>query len=265
MPIIRHFRVHAKFSHTKTHNMKKTITLLLAVISYASAAELVDLSDKWNENNTADISNETFTGGKVTFFLTLNLDQLSLWSKEEGNIELGYVSAYNTAGDGDITKLGCIISSEASAIRPWRQKSTGDSMQGTIATLPLQPPSEPTYATLIFTAETSSNNSKANGYLFLWDENHKLIDELTSGKNITIGSTLLNGVSYTAFTINADYVNRDQVALYNGALTENQDLYEIAKSLLPSSPSSDDNIPEPATATLSLLALAGLAARRRRR
>ncbi|MBQ3525040.1 MAG: PEP-CTERM sorting domain-containing protein [Akkermansia sp.] len=246
--------------------MKKTFTLILAAAGVAMAATEIDLTDKW-EGDTADISSETFTEGKATFFLTLNLEQLDAWTTADGNVSLGYLSADNT--NNATTVLGTSINSQFSTIRNWRNNGIGDSFQGTISTLPLPDDIdgvEYAYATLVSYVYTSGNNSKIKTDMYLWSKDLELVDELTSNTS-TLGSTFLSGISYSSFTLNSDYVYSDQVALYNGQLSEDQNQYEIAKSLLPaaSTPGTDSTVPEPTTATLSLLALAGLAARRRRK
>lgn len=248
--------------------MKKTFTLILAAAGVAMAATEIDLTDKW-EGNTADISSETFTEGKATFFLTLNLEQLDAWTTADGNVSLGYLSADNT--NNATTVLGTSINSQFSTIRNWRNNGNGETFQGTISSLPLPDDIdgvklEYAYATLVSYVYTYNNASKIKTDMFFWSKDLEKVHELTSNTS-TLGSTFLSGISYSSFTINSDYVYSDQVALYNGQLSEDQDPYEIAKSLLPaaSTPGTDSTVPEPATATLSLLALAGLAARRRRK
>ncbi len=56
----------------------------------------------------------------------------------------------------------------------------------------------------------------------------------------------------------------DNLAVYDGVLTA-EDMAYLTANAAPSSFAASGNIPEPTTATLSLLALAGLAARRRRK
>lgn len=79
-------------------------------------------------------------------------------------------------------------------------------------------------------------------------------------KNYISGDTItLNGkdLEFSEAAFNAGSLTADDVGKYNFAITNNAiQLQYVAYS---------SNIPEPATATLSLLALAGLAARRRRR
>ena len=243
--------------------MKKTIAILMASASAAFSATEVDLN--WT-GNVADISGETFTSGKATFVLTLDIDAIQAWANEDNkaNEKLGYLSGTNSLNTTTELGFGLWTNNEdTSSIRPWRynenyssQASGGHSYQGTTSTLPL--PStingeSYTYATLVFTVETDTrNNAKATGYLFLFNDKLEMVDQLTSSKK-TLAQAYMTNMPYTSFTINTDYVNPDYVALYNG-IVDNP--LEAAKAVLP--------VPEPTTATLSLLALAGLAARRRR-
>lgn len=243
--------------------MKKTIAILMASASAAFSATEVNLN--WT-GNVADISGETFTSGKATFVLTLDIDAIQAWANEDNkaNEKLGYLSGTNS--QNTTTEIGFSLwtnNEDTSSIRPWRynesygaQPSGGHNYQGTTSTLPFPDTingESYTYATLVFTVETNNNNSKATGYLFLINDKLEMVDQLTSSIKLTIGSTYMKNMPYTSFTINTDYVNPDYVALYNG-IVDNP--LEAAKAVLP--------VPEPTTATLSLLALAGLAARRRR-
>ncbi len=72
-------------------------------------------------------------------------------------------------------------------------------------------------------------------------------------KNYTIAAVDVDGNSVTGYTVNH---SSGSIGLtYN----------TLYKYVAPEQPGTGDNIPEPTTATLSLLALAGLAARRRRK
>ena len=69
--------------------------------------------------------------------------------------------------------------------------------------------------------------------------------------------------SISSFSYNGEYVNKMDV--YNSYLNPGEEhLVAIRNLKNDSPPGTDSTIPEPTTATLSLLALAGLAARRRR-
>lgn len=81
-------------------------------------------------------------------------------------------------------------------------------------------------------------------------------------KNYISGDTItLNGtdMSFSEVAFDANHLTADTVGKYNFAITDNAiQIQYVAYS-------SDQVVPEPTTATLSLLALAGLAARRRRK
>lgn len=245
--------------------MKKTIALLLAAASMAMGATKVDLTEKWADN-TAKISTETFTNGAATVIFTLNLDALKKWSASTGNIQLGYLSGVNSSDSSKMSHMGVALSSKYNEISTWKNNGNFESYHQKVCSMPL--PSDIdgknySYATVFFTLETNKNNTLISAYLYLLDEELGEVIDFTTGLNKTLTSTMMDGQKYTDFTINPEYVNMDQVALYNGKIETETEKTEAIKALFQSSP--NPTIPEPTTATLSLLALAGLAARRRRR
>lgn len=239
--------------------MKKTLALLLAFAGIASAATEIDLTGKW-DGNTAAISGETFTDGKASFVVSLDIDKLASWTPEEGKVPLAYLGATNTYQQ-DI-KLGLSIDTYNSGIIcPWKNRNEQDTYKGVTATLPIPDKFTYSYATLLFTVYTDGNNSLGTGYLYLFDDKLEVVD-YTMSENCNLGTTILTGIPYSSFTIDSDYVIADSVAVYNGHFSTEDEMKAALKSVLPA---ADTTVPEPATATLSLLALAGLAARRRRK
>ncbi|MBQ4594135.1 MAG: PEP-CTERM sorting domain-containing protein [Akkermansia sp.] len=260
--------------------MKKTIALLLAAAGMAMGATKVDLTGKWTDN-VADISNVTFSGGEASFILTLNSDALRAWMGNETkvNTPIGYLSGTNT--QNKLTQAGASLydTSSQDGITAWRynemykdNSTGGNSYQGKVISLNdlVTGGIDFTYAVYVCNINTSSNYSKVVSNLYFLDNELDIIGDYYTSGSATLGSTFMKDMAYNSFTINPTYVNSDYVALYNGLLVGEEDVstdqeVQLAaiKEMLPKG--SGDSVPEPATATLSLLALAGLAARRRRR
>ena len=80
------------------------------------------------------------------------------------------------------------------------------------------------------------------------------------GGNMTINATVGNGTTWSTTITGMEDVTFDKI----GFLTDGSNSTAGVKGITITAPSSP-SVPEPATATLSLLALAGLAARRRRK
>lgn len=258
--------------------MKKTIALLLAAAGMAMGATKVDLTGKWTDN-VADISNVTFSGGEASFILTLNSDALRAWMIDETRVDtpIGYLSGTNT--QNMLTQVGASLydTSRQDGIIPWRYNewykdnaSGGNNYQGNVISLNdlVTGGIDFTYAVYVCNIYTSSTSSKVVSNLYFLDNELDIIGDYYTSGSATLGSTFMKDMAYNSFTINPTYVNSDYVALYNGLLVgedgKDQEVQLAAiKEMLPKG--SGDSVPEPATATLSLLALAGLAARRRRK
>ena len=123
------------------------------------------------------------------------------------------------------------------------------------ANMTLGGPTEAEYMVLMFHDQTSFGNDFAEWY---------------STNEVSIIARFTNG-DYTAYTIDdtCDLLGSGTSSTYGGLVFFNESvadavrLAEVDPATIPPTPSSH-SIPEPTTATLSLLALAGLAARRRR-
>lgn len=111
----------------------------------------------------------------------------------------------------------------------------------------------------IYDNQISTNNAKGSVFTLTWDSSAKsgvLYKDGASIKSFTDGAGTLEMITFASAngTYNTATVSYDNIALWNRALSAG----EVASL-------STLTIPEPTTATLSLLALAGLAARRRRK
>ena len=251
--------------------MKKTITLLLAATSVAMA-KTTDVTDLlvWDENNTtASLVGAGFTNSDITVVLTLN------WNNFNAN-SLAHDIFTISDGSNHCLGLGMFFDYEWYNDFSLIYSNTGD-VKYTPSFYPVDNMSFVNSA-VVFTAGVITKtetyyvkDDKGNilkdedgkyvtdkrevqkytltGYLYLWDG----INETPTLNQIVFDSDDLN-IDYTSLTLGPNSVV-DKMAVYTG-VTDNP--LNLAEQLLGLS------TPEPTTATLSLLALAGLAARRRR-
>lgn len=241
--------------------MKKTITLLLAATSVAMA-KTTDVTDLlvWDENNTtASLVGVDFNNTDVTVALTLNWDNLNVYQEyqdiftvtDESNHRIGVGMYFDYDWCNDIN----LIYSENGGPGYITE-------QGAYQYIPMSADSIVNSA-LVFTATTIEEEDEdengetivsvfyqLTGYLYLWENGVKepysaqLFARFEEAKN----------VDYLTLHLGSNSIV-DQVEVYTG-VTDNP--LNLAEKMLGLS------TPEPTTATLSLLALAGLAARRRR-
>ena len=251
--------------------MKKTITLLLAATSVAMA-KTTDVTDLlvWDENNTtASLVGAGFTNSDITVVLTLNWQNFDTYSEahdiftisDDANHCLGlgmyfyygeekdfnliysntggvkYTNAYqganylNSANSAVVFTAGVISTTETYYVRDDKGNILKDE--------------DGKYVT----DKREVQKYTLTGYLYLWDG----VNETPSLIEIIYDSNALD-IDYTSLTLGPNSVV-DKMAVYTG-VTDNP--LNLAEKMLGLS------TPEPTTATLSLLALAGLAARRRR-
>lgn len=116
------------------------------------------------------------------------------------------------------------------------------------------------YATLVFTSQKTGDDYNMHAYFYLWDANGTPLPttgdpEGTASRGIpsfgNIGSITINSALVSGIEVYTDIFEQSE------AISVSQQFVNKAMG--------GGTIPEPTTATLSLLALAGLAARRRRR
>ena len=234
-------------TQTKQKTMKKTLIALMALAGVASAA-----ISKNDMNRYVDevIAESGYTAGD-SFALTLNFDGRNGYDNKFMSLSDEYFIfnnannyyAFSNSADG------------ANIVWPGASDTVGDNGNKTVT------------MTVAFADTTSALN--ANNYWFTYSgfnnsgEPAKSGIQLRKGDSVQVayadGTTTLtitktgvvtNILNIEGYTLNATDINLLNDASYTGAVfTTGGTTY---------------NIPEPATATLSLLALAGLAARRRR-
>ena len=213
--------------------MKKTFWMLIvSTCGFSSAAtNETTLDMEWDEN------------ASVTVALTLNLEQIytvgsttPLFSLSDGNKSMGVAfDVYNGEIKCNYLKNGTY---------DWNGEKD-------------VPVVDAKYVTLVFSSycsDAAKGNFAARGYINFWDESfNEMRDKSVTLSNKTLGQIYFEG--YNSLSYDAELVKAYEVST---TYVDKTAAKELAKNLLTQS------VPEPTTATLSLLALAGLAARRRR-
>lgn len=148
----------------------------------------------------------------------------------------GSVAGYSTFDDDSISQTG-LTSSTNPSLLTWAQLISGEDGK-TLSGMAL---------TMSYT-----NGSESAMYLTMRFDDGSVTElyGFSTGLKWTSGQK-----QYSSVDVNTSYV--DQVYVFNSAMTKDDALSLNSQALAA--------VPEPATATLSLLALAGLAARRRRK
>ena len=243
--------------------MKKTLTLLFAAASMAMAAEPVltlsniEGSGMLNyEFSGLEASGKTPINNNTTVAITLNVSAMTVGGVELFSLQ--GLSSYGVDGqsEGQGYKQGAQWTSKLKLVAG-ATKSLGDLRQNNLTGISDADINwtSVTAASFVFVTNENATNDIYEGYLFLLDSNGEVTTYTSEDIPAQRG---YNAGEFTSININADYVTSAQVFATN--LSE-ADALILGKAMLPE---VDSNIPEPTTATLSLLALAGLAARRRR-
>lgn len=234
--------------------MKKTIALLLTAAGMAVAANDITDNITWTSDTTATIA--TLSGDMSIAFL-LNWDEINTDKKQ---------TLFTAYGPGSITEsemygvgMGIFYSAtegyDLNSIHV--NNSTVNYTNGytnITEVLKQKEYTSITSAVLVYTFDkTQSNtmNGTFGGTLYLWLDSEETPLSIYAGyqRDTYVGSL-------TNLVFDENRVDTQSVRFYDGLI---EDSAEFAKTI------RNGSIPEPSTATLSLLALAGLAARRRRK
>ena len=246
--------------------MKKTFSLILLTASCAMAATEVDLTGKWN-GNTADLSGVDYSNGQFSVVLTLDM------SKIRGDMHFFTVSGTNPNKDTATTSYGYGYDSFQGATSLVAYKGTPNLGFNFNTKLGLYD-NDCAYTTMVFNYSYTSTQvggetiytSVFNMTMLKWDKDGNLtIEDPIYRSNTYKGYVIANALTLLEIS---DRVVTD-IELYTGNFSAEESVAEanrMADELFGRTNSdSNDNVPEPTTATLSLLALAALASRRRRK
>ncbi len=227
--------------------MKKTMTLLFAAMSsvFAATTDVTDLLVWDDSHTTASIVGAEFVDSEITVVLTLNWQNFDTTSEthdiftisDAANHSVGIGMYYADMGANDINM---IYSNQG------KSDYTGD--KGSYQTVPYTSFER---SAVVFTATMEDNYYVITGHLYLWETD----SESPNYAKVYAQKQNVKNLGYEWLTLGPNSVV-DKVAVYSG-VTENP--LQLAENLI-----NGVTVPEPTTATLSLLALAGLAARRRR-
>ena len=218
--------------------MKKTIALLLAAAGFAAAAT-DPLEITWTDNE-ATLS-EALDAISVVF--TLDFESMGT---NRPLYEQVYTTIFSWSGtteegseNGGVKHYFGDYSNELQFFAPGSSKFGPTKIEGFVKAI---------------VGYTYCAGEVADSYLTLIDANGNAID-----KGIASGTMTRDSLSITVLSKHAAVGN---IEVYGSVLSAD----EMAAAMTNiANPAPTPSVPEPTTATLSLLALAGLAARRRRR
>lgn len=252
--------------------MKKTLIAILALGGMAMAEGILDnaVTKVYEDNDLTTIS-LTDTGKSGSFTLTMQLNEagvallkqyvgsttasagnpsvVSLEGAAGSNKFVGTAFGYSSSRDGSITDGGIFLTAQTSG--PTTSGGSYQSPANYLTSLgeDLQKASN-VCLTLVHT-----DRSRTDLYGIVFDDE----EGTRSFSQSAAGLKWSNGLgTWSNLHINTTLVSK--VALYDGVLTSEQ-IAESNRAIL----SMSKPVPEPATGSLSLLALAGLCARRRRK
>ena len=256
--------------------MKKTFSLILLTASCAMAATEVDLADKWS-GNTADLSGVDYSNGQFSVVLTLDMSKLrgdTYFFTVEGNNPVNAYNPTTTIGYGfdgwqEYTKLVAYEGTVADK----NDGFTNTKNLGAYDADGQYDSKNVAYTTMVFNysysydAVNDVHNSSYNITMLKWDKDGNLVFDPIYRENTRKGFGIGNQLTMLAISSH----NVKDIEFYTGNFSSEESVAEanrLADELFGRTNAGGDaegNVPEPTTATLSLLALAALASRRRRK
>lgn len=259
--------------------MKKTFSLLLLTAGCAMAASKVDLSDKWN-GNTADLSGVDFSNGQFSVVLTLDMAKLrgdTYFFTVEGSNPVNKYIPTTTIGYGyDSWQDGTKLVAYEGTLEDKNEGFTNTKPlglydpDGRLSPQGYYDTRHIAYTTMVFNysysydAVNDVHNSSYNITMLKWDKDGKLVTDPIYHANTRKGFGIGDQLTLLAISSN----NVKDIEFYTGNFSQPESVAEAtrkADELFGRTGNNDASVPEPTTATLSLLALAALSARRRRK
>lgn len=224
--------------------MKKTFTLLLAAAGMAMGASL-----EWDGNNIAQLNLEDFKNRDATVVMTVDFSKLDNKDKSQEIFTIIGSDMLHIMGVGmykNTTEFSSVYGVNGMAGYP-----TGS---GVYKEANIEDVAE---AVVVYTCDGKTDSEINNGdrywtltgYLYTWNSLGEMLPVVDIVYKKDIKNTELGYLKKDANLVT-------DIAIFNEVVADPEKLALDFKNA---------SIPEPTTATLSLLALAGLAARRRRK
>lgn len=224
--------------------MKKTFAILMAMAGVAMGASL-----EWNENNIAQLNLEDYINRDATVVMTVDFSKLD---NENKNQEI-----FTIIGSDELHIMGVGMyknTTEFSSVYGANGMAEYVTGSGAYKVANIEDAAE---AVVVYTCDGRTDAEIANGetmwtltgYLYTWNSLGEMLPVVDIVYKKDIKNTELGYLKKDANLVT-------DIAIFNEVVADPEKLALDFKNA---------NIPEPATASLSLLALAGLAARRRRK
>lgn len=258
--------------------MKKTLIFALAAMSAMAADPILDLTTDNVQVN--EYSLEGITDHHYTVVFTLDLVKMMSSAGQSPIIGLGGSLANGNYGaemlafnNGTITYSAQQKGDSSAAFtfpttgyeNSWNTISGLTGYDSLKDTTPDWNSSSASSAVFVLVGDpVSTTRDKFTGYLYIQTDDG--MNCYAGTKNWSFKASIDTLKIYEASSDpDFSYTTIDSLQVYAESMNEAQ-AKELAEAILATStPGTDTTVPEPATATLSLLALAGLAARRRRK
>lgn len=223
--------------------MKKTITLLLAAAGIAAGATTpVEL--EWDSTNAAALDANTFANDEISVVFTMDLKKLSSVGGDIFTIS-GTVTTYTTTYGLTHTYESDWMMGDYNELWAIEKGSASGALCYDLAV------KNPSFAEVVYTYGAGTFVA----YMNFYNKNGALVN----AKEYTWSGDFKDFTSVSMISSSVEKMD-----VYNTVIQKDDVQSAIDYYYNPTTP-GDGNVPEPTTATLSLLALAGLAARRRRK
>ena len=257
--------------------MKKTLIALMALASIASAAsigynEMTDTQKagvvkSWNESLTLTSSSDVWANVSTGFSFTISFDITNINVSNTDSTIASFAGSHNANGYDDgklLVRMSdsgslTLINSHGVSENSWSEYFDGSTF-GDATVSAYSCDLGLTAAESITSVTTYTMVSNADDKTFTIYKNGTQIDQWTNWNTDTglAGLQLAGRFGGGSRLSDNETVELDNVTIWNKALTT----AEVGAIVIST---ESPVVPEPTTATLSLLALAGLAARRRRK
>lgn len=256
--------------------MKKTLIFALAAMSAMAADPILDLTTDNVQVN--EYSLEGITDHHYTVVFTLDLVKMMSSAGQSPIVGLGgslttgnYLAEMLAFNNGTITYSVQQKGDSSAAFtfptsgyeNKWKTVSSLTGYDSLANTTPDWNSSSASSAVFVLVGERATRD-KFTGYLYIQTDDG--LNCYAGTKDWSFKASIDTLKIYEASgDPDFSYTTIDSLQVYAESMNEAQ-AKELASAILATStPGTDTTVPEPATATLSLLALAGLAARRRRK